>query len=62
MADEWLCDTGMDVDHREFIQTADRGTQCPDRNVIYINLEDPIIACISQIESPFPGGSENRII
>jgi hypothetical protein len=27
IADEWGCETGVDVDHREFFQTADRSEQ-----------------------------------
>ena len=62
MADKWGCETRVDVDHREFVQTADRSEQCANRNVIDLNLQDPVVVGISQIKGSLPGGSENRII
>jgi len=29
---------------------------------MYLNLEDPVVVCISQIKGSFPGGSKNRIL
>src|SRR5215469_7776736 len=52
----------MDVDQTEIIQTADRTEQRTDRNVLDLNLEDPVVSCIRQIKDFFLGGGNNRVI